>query len=216
MNRKTMLSVATMGLLLAACACHRVGADGPSNKAKGVQSVTTHLQAPGQYDVTAGRQIVNLRWNRTGDWSPIRFDSRDPRLSMALVARDRAGDRLLSVHSQTGYEIDLVTVDCEHRGIVYKDSRTAPNDDAPVNPAVPRVKGKRPRPTPVPVSPVEIARLCAKAPTVASGTPRQALMRLREAGEKAHAKATVPQPPLDPAERERMWREYQARSAAHK
>jgi hypothetical protein len=199
-------TLAAMGALLAACACHRGAPEAPGRAGAGIPSRTTQSAGKGHYDAHAGAQVVALRWNRPGDWTPVRLHARDPRLGAAMLSRDRMGDRIVSVRPTAGYDAHLVDVDCQHRGIVLKASRVVGRDDLRVDPA------SRGRPLPLEVDPNEIGRICGSAPVAVKGTPEDAVARLREAGDHAAGPSTQ----LDPQQRERMWREYQARNAGHK
>lgn len=157
------------------------------------------------YDLSAVRQANSIRWNRPGAWTPVRLDSRDPRLMVGLVARDRIGDRLLVADPSAGYRVSLVRLDCAHGGLAPLGTRVAANDADAIDPRAADSRALSPV-----VQPGEVARLCRGAPPVARGRPSDAVSVLRDAAMRSVERPARP----GAEERARQYREYLARQKA--
>lgn len=193
-------SILAIGLCLTACACNRTNDALPQNSTAANKTVTVPYRKQG-YDMTAGRQVQSLKWNRSGEWGPVSVKGPDMRNSVGLISRDRIGTRLLMANPSAGYQVAVINLDCAKRTLTIFGVRSTTSDSTPFGPIE-----KMTRTIPEMVPAADIQRVCTTAPKVGIGTPSQMVSLLRQANMKAA------QGPAAPSAEQRAlaWKKYQA------
>lgn len=188
---RAVVAISSLAALLA-CSCGRQPTGGaPPAKPHG--PAVSMDDAGARLDARGMGQIGALRWGRAGGWIPVATLGR---VKVAMYAKDRYGERMVSASAPVGYVVQGTSLDCRHHTFRFDGGASAATDAALPDPNRP-VSG-----TFFIVPVFEVMRLCmvTRQPSAVPVTSAVRAIRAMDASKRYPAIA-APRPPVSAGRR---------------